>query len=157
MQLQAARNAAEGDADESDEEDPAVPSAPVERRGPRINIVEAVFMVIASLIFDGIQTVVLLIPAAGIVLSVAVSIVAWLTFFIWFHAKGMTYGASLKRGLSPAKNPMVINIATGLIGFTPLAILPERTLGIVLIIVFEYANSRERQTRTRIPVPHRAT
>jgi hypothetical protein len=155
MQLQVARNAAEGDADESDEEDLAVPSAPAQRRGPRISIVEVVFMVLTSLIFDGIQTGVQLIPAAGIVLSVAVSIVAWLTFFIWFHAKGMTYGASLKRGLSPAKNPMVINIAAGLIGFTPLAILPERTFGIILIIAFEYLDYSKRQTGTRIAVLHR--
>ncbi|OHA09166.1 MAG: hypothetical protein A3B37_01330 [Candidatus Sungbacteria bacterium RIFCSPLOWO2_01_FULL_59_16] len=124
------------------DEDVDTPLAPKEKRGPRIGPAVAGFMVFVSLFFDGGQFILGLIPVIGIVFTFVLSIFAWLTFFVWFHAKGMSYGASLKGGLSSAgKNPMVINTAMLLIGMIPFVnMLPERTAGIVLVIIFEYAD-----------------
>lgn len=91
-------------------------------------------MVGVSLLFDGAQALLGLLYI-GIILNSAISVIAWLTFFLWFHAKGMSYGAGLKGGFSMAKNPMVINAAAFLIGLIPLLnVLPERTVAIVAII-----------------------
>lgn len=116
-------------------------------RQSRIGLAEAMLMIGVSLLFDGAQALLGLL-VIGIVLNSAISVVAWLTFFLWFHAKGMSYGVGLKGGLSTAKNPMVINAAAFLIGLIPiLNILPERTVAIVAIIALERA---ERFTKAGV-------
>lgn len=110
-------------------------------RQSRIGLAEAVLMIGVSLLFDGAQALLGLL-VIGIILNSAISVVAWLTFFLWFHAKGMSYGIGMKGGLSTAKNPMVINAAAFLIGLIPiLNMLPERTVAIVAIIALERAES----------------
>lgn len=96
-------------------------------------------MIGVALFFDGVQAV-LAFFGIGLILNSIVSIVAWLVFFLWLHAKGLSYGAGLKGGLTAAKSPAAINAATLLVGVIPfLNILPERTVGIVAIIVVAYA------------------
>lgn len=110
-------------------------------RKSRIGLAEAMLMIGVSILFDGAQALLGLF-VIGIVLNSAISVVAWLTFFLWFHAKGMSYGVGMKGGLSTAKNPMVINAAAFLIGLIPIInILPERTVAIIAIIALERAES----------------
>ena len=110
-------------------------------RRSKIGLAEAVLMVGVSLLFDGAQALFGLL-VIGIVLNSAISVLAWLTFFLWFHAKGMSYGIGLKNGASVVKNPMVINAAAFLIGLIPiLNILPERTVAIIAIIALERAEN----------------
>src|SRR3989338_1424755 len=72
-------------------------------RRSKIGLAEAVLMVGVSLLFDGAQALFGLL-VIGIVLNSVISVIAWLTFFLWFHAKGMSYGIGLKKGASVVKN-----------------------------------------------------
>ena len=108
------------------------------RSGPRISPIEAAFMIIIALAFDGLQFLLLAI-AVGAVLNSIVSVIAWLIFFIWLHAKGMSFTSFKGGARSLAKNPQVINMATVGIGFIPIInALPERTAGTLAIIIIEY-------------------
>lgn len=134
--LAAARNGGRGDSDGQIPEE-TNRSQPHAGSQSRISLAEGMLMVAASLIFDGASALAAL-SAIGAPLLPVIAAVSWLTFFLWFHMKGMSYGASLRRGLSPAKNPMVINAAAALVGSIG---IPPRTAAIVTILVIERGGS----------------
>ena len=100
-------------------------------------------MVLASLIFDGAQALLGAIPMLGYPLGLMVVIIAWLTFFVWLQAKGMSMNISLKGKVTTmVRNPMVINAAAALVGALDIfGTIPDRTLGIITIIIFEYTGA----------------
>lgn len=112
------------------------------RRGTsRIGMVEGMLMTIVSLIFDTSQALLTMI-GIGFLLNPFISFFAWLTFFVWLGAKGMTFGSALKSVKSALQNPALLNIGTLLVGMIPgVNALPERTVGTIAIIVAEYLSA----------------
>ena len=119
---------------------PPDPDDDTHRTGPRISPVEGFFMLALALFFDG-ATLLL----SFVMLSGLISITSWLSFYVWFHAKGMGFNKKLMKAIksgdamSMGKNPAVINAVVSLIEATPLGALPTITLGIVTILLIEYA------------------
>lgn len=99
-------------------------------------------MLATALVFDGMDLLLGL-----IFLGFLVTFLAWLTFYVWFHVKGMGFSKKLweaiKKGdmMSMGKSPTVINAVAALIGAIPVInALPQYTFGILLVILLEYAD-----------------
>lgn len=124
------------------EEQPARQETGTEGERPRISPSDAFLMTAVAFLFDGAQLFLAFIMI-GIVVNPVISVIAWLTFFLWYHAKGMNSSISLRGGMSSiAKNPAMMNVLAllvELVGFNILAL--ERTAATIVTIVAEYART----------------
>jgi len=120
---------------------PPDPDGGEPRTGPRISPIEGFFMLALALFFDGATFLLSFIMLSGLI-----SITSWLSFYVWFNAKGMGFNQKLMKAIksgdamSMGKNPAVINAVVALIEATPLGALPAITLGILTILLIEYAD-----------------
>lgn len=144
-QQRSAEMAAANDAADGSMDDPADASFDPDGQsstGPRISPFEGFAMLGMALVFDGMEFLL-----NFVFLAFLVAFFAWLTFFVWFNAKGMGFSTKLmnaiKKGdiMSIGKNPAVINAGAALIGMLPvIGALPQYTFGILVIILIEYAD-----------------
>src|SRR3989338_7369190 len=63
----------------------------MEQEEKEIKTVTSVFMIIVALLFDGVQALINLIPVVGQVLSFFISVLSFLTFYVWFKMNGVTF------------------------------------------------------------------
>lgn len=112
-------------------------------RRPRISPGQAFLMTAVAFLFDGAQLLLGLI-IVGFVINPVISVIAWLTFFLWYHALGMNSSLSLRGGMrSIVKNPVMMNAAAllvELVGFNIL--LLERTAATIITIIAEYSETK---------------
>ena len=93
----------------------------------RIPSIVGAFMLGVSLLFDGFQGGLDIIPFAGWLLADAVGCVGLLTMFLWFTFRGVKYGGSAKK--------TILNFSTAIIEFVPLLnALPALTLSTAMMI-----------------------
>lgn len=121
---------------------------------PRIGLVDGMLMLITALVFDGLQALFTFL-LIGVVLNPVVAIFAWLTFFIWFKMKGMSFGAARGRpgGGGIFQNPLAIIAASfGLELFPFINSLPTWTAAVVTTIVLD-----QRRARSGAATPARTT
>lgn len=86
-------------------------------------------MLVVAIFFDTIQAGLLLIPFVGWLLSILLSIFAWLTFYFWTSIKGW--------GLSDTIKQMILNWVVPFIELIPiLNAFPTWTLKVVLSYSF---------------------
>ncbi|OGZ95033.1 MAG: hypothetical protein A3I44_00845 [Candidatus Sungbacteria bacterium RIFCSPLOWO2_02_FULL_51_17] len=131
------------DRDEADES-PSFGVADRSRKGPRISFVEGTLLLLAALAIDAAQFLLALV-VVGVVFNGIIDIAAWLAFYLFFKAKGLSFGLSFKNMLKGGaggimKNPLAISTFAAMIEFIPfIGSLPAWTLAIVLSLGVEYA------------------
>jgi len=99
----------------------------MEKKGKqeRISGIDGFFMLGVALLFDGFQFL-LIILVVGIFLNPIVGIVAWLTFYLWFTMKGVSFSDTRKS---------ITLLLAGIVEVMPgLDVLPAWTLSTFLII-----------------------
>lgn len=144
---------------ESEEETQALIEQRVKtRHEPRIGFIEGTLLLLFALGIDGFQALLDLL-LIGIVLNFPVDIIAWLTFYIYFKMKGMSFGFSRGWGKkirsgdygSMMKNPLFTIAVAFVVEFIPIiSALPAWTLAIVMILITEYATWFSEKTIGRL-------
>ena len=104
----------------------------------RIGWIGSALMVGVAALVDGAQGLLTLL-GIGIVLNIPISIVAWLTFYLWFKMKGVSFGGSkLGQSGSPSlvRNPLFIVAAALGIELIPFVnALPAWTAAIITALL----------------------
>ena len=77
---------------------PTETEKPKSQNQQRINSVTAIFMIVVALLYDAVQAFLDFI-LIGLAVNWILDIWAWLTFFIWFKLKGVSF-ANPKRAIS---------------------------------------------------------
>lgn len=126
---------------ESSRKGSADPGLAAGQASPRVSTAEAMLMVGTALAFDGGQVLFDLI-IAGAAINRGVDVIAWLTFFLWFKVKGVSFGmprpgaGGAKTGAggktSSLRNPLVAIAIAFVIEFIPfLDALPAWTAAVI--------------------------
>ena len=120
----------------------------------RISGMMAMFLVAAALIFDLAGAATNLIPIAGVLLSIVVTIFAATTFFLWFALLNVNYF----KGRNAAKRAVTM-AATTLAEIIPfMNALPAFTLGIAVMIALtrrEDARAARKKIAVSVVASHR--
>lgn len=148
MALEEARNGAVDTADaDGDTEPQAEGDDAGQQPKQRLTPFEGGLMIGVAFLFDAAEVFFDFI-LIGFVINPVLSVIAWLTFFVWFHSKGMSSGLSLKGGFtSIMKNPMFMNAATLAVELLDQNLLVlEKTVGIAIVVFTELAEQQVKKT-----------
>lgn len=107
----------------------------------KINKSTAVMMVCVSIFIDLIQFLLNFIPIIGWIVIWIINLIVWLTFYIWFRARGVNFSGSKKA------NNLAVAFVLELIPI--LDALPAWTFAVVSIIGTTWAEERGVKTTSQ--------
>jgi hypothetical protein len=97
----------------------------IQNKEPDISFGTSFLMLGTAILFDVFQFLVELIPVAGQILSILITIVAWATFYLWFKIKGIKFTKTKKFAF----------VGGFIIEFIPIInMLPTWTLSIIIMV-----------------------